>query len=161
VPDPLPDSVFRRPCSDVVGRTRAVSGTIAVTDARLTTAIFRVSLAAVTVSGKKEPQLATSLRTSADPIATIRLARLIRLTPAFASGAVVRETAPGYLTLRGISKLVAITFTARRNGTELQVAGSIPVSFVRWHITGPAGFGFLGALADHGSAEFLLTLRRP
>jgi hypothetical protein len=146
--------------SEVVGRTRAVTGRIAVTDARITAAIFRVSLATLTVSGKKEPQLATSLRTSADPIATIRLARLIRLTPAFASGATVRETVRGYLTLRGISKPVAITFTARRNGPDLQVAGSIPISFARWHITGPSGFGILGSLAYHGSAEFFLILRR-
>jgi hypothetical protein len=42
----------------------------------------------------------------------------------------------------------------------LQVAGSIPVSFAEWGIQGPGGAGFFGSLADHGSAEFLLTLHR-
>ncbi len=146
--------------SEVVGRTRGVTGTIAIAAGTVTTATFRVALPTVTVSGKHERQLATSLTTSTHPIATIRLARLVRLSPAFAAGATVRTTARGYLTLRGITKLVAISFAARRNGLELQVAGSIPVSFARWRIQDPAGFGFLGSLADHGTAEFLLTLRR-
>jgi hypothetical protein len=38
--------------------------------------------------------------------------------------------------------------------------GSIPIAFSRWDIKGPAGFGFLGSLADHGIAEFLLVLDR-
>jgi deazaflavin-dependent oxidoreductase (nitroreductase family) len=146
--------------SDVVGRTRAVTGTMAIARTGVTAAGFRVALTTITVSGKKQPQLATSLNTSADPVATIRLARLIRLTPAFAAGATVTDKATGYLTLRGITRPVQITFTARRNGSELQMAGSIPVSFPRWSIKDPAGFGFLGSLADHGTAEFLLTLRR-
>jgi deazaflavin-dependent oxidoreductase (nitroreductase family) len=146
--------------SDVVGRTRSVTGTIAVTRAGVTTAVLRIALASVTVAGKKQPQLATSLNTSADPIATIRLARLVRLTPAFVAGATVTNKAAGYLTLRGVTRMVLITFAARRNGSELQVAGSTPVSFPRWGIKDPTGFGFLGSLADHGTAEFLLTLRR-
>jgi deazaflavin-dependent oxidoreductase (nitroreductase family) len=146
--------------SDVVGRTRSVTGTIDITRAGVTAGVCRVALTTVMVSGKKEPQLATSLNTPADPIATIRLARLIRLTPAFAAGATVRDTTTGYLTLRGITRLVVITVTARRNGPELQMAGSIPVGFARWGINDPAGFGFLGSLADHGTAEFRITLRR-
>jgi hypothetical protein len=114
----------------------------------------------VTVSGKKQPQLAASLNTPADPIATIRLARLVRLTPAFVAGATDIEKATGYLTLHGITRMVVITFAARRSGSELQVAGSVPVSFARWRIKDPTGFAFLGSLADHGTAEFLLILRR-
>jgi deazaflavin-dependent oxidoreductase (nitroreductase family) len=145
--------------SEVVGRTRAVTGTIAIESAGVTTAAFRVALATVTVSGKKQPQLAISLNASANPTAIIRLARLIRLTPAFVDGGIVSDKATGYLTLRGITRLVVINFAARRTGSELQVAGSIPVSFDRWGIKDPTGFGFLGSLADHGTAEFLLTLR--
>jgi hypothetical protein len=56
---------------------------------------------------------------------------------------------------------VTVSISARRDGTTMQVAGSIPVTFSAWHITGPGGFGFLASLADHGTAEFLLTLRQP
>jgi hypothetical protein len=40
------------------------------------------------------------------------------------------------------------------------VAGSIPVDLAYWGIRDPAGAGVLGSLADHGEAEFRLTLTR-
>jgi hypothetical protein len=40
------------------------------------------------------------------------------------------------------------------------VTGTIRVAFTAWEIRGPAGYGFFGSLADHGVAEFLLTLHR-
>ena len=61
----------------------------------------------------------------------------------------------------GIGRMVAVTVSARHDGTALQVTGSIPVALAAWHIKGPADFGFLGSMAGHGVAEFLLTLRPP
>ena len=82
------------------------------------------------------------------------------LSPAFASGATVRVTATGLLELNGVSRQVTFTMSGRRAGTALQVAGSIPVTFSAWDIRGPAGYGLLGSLANHGMAEFLLFLHR-
>jgi deazaflavin-dependent oxidoreductase (nitroreductase family) len=145
---------------DVVGRTGAVTGSITIAGARVSTAVFRVPLGTVMVSGKKQPRLATSLNTSADPTATLRLTSQVQLSHAFAAGRTVSEKVTGYLTLRGSTRSVLITLVARRDGSELQVAGSMPVTFARWGIKDPTGYGFLGSLADHGTAEFLLTLRR-
>ena len=50
--------------------------------------------------------------------------------------------------------------SGRRDGTALLVAGSIPVTFSTWDITGPSGYGFLASLANHGVAEFLLNLHQ-
>jgi F420H(2)-dependent quinone reductase len=47
-----------------------------------------------------------------------------------------------------------------RDAAALEVAGTIPVAFSAWDIKGPAGYGLLGSLADHGVAEFLITLHR-
>jgi hypothetical protein len=69
-------------------------------------------------------------------------------------------TATGLLELNGVSRPVTFTVSGRRSGTALQVAGSIPVAFSSWDITGPSGYGWLGSLADHGVAEFLLILDR-
>lgn len=55
---------------------------------------------------------------------------------------------------------MTFTVSGRRDGTALQVAGSIPVTFSAWDIKGLSGYGFLGSLADHGVAEFLLILHR-
>ena len=53
---------------------------------------------------------------------------------------------------------MTVGVVARRDGTTLRVAGSIPVAFSAWGIKAPASFG---SLAGHGTAEFLLTLYQP
>jgi hypothetical protein len=71
--------------------------------------------------------------------------------------AVSRSVAPG--SLAGF-RVRASALSARRDGPDLQVAGSIPVDLAYWGIRDPAGAGVLGSLADHGEAEFRLTLTR-
>ena len=146
--------------NDVVGRTDRVTGAITVSGSRVTAATFRIDLATITVNGKTQPQFTRSLDTASHPVATFTLARPVTLGPAFASGATVTVTGVGDLTLRGVSHLVTFTITGRRDGTALEAAGSIPVTFSAWGIRGPAGFSFLGSLANHGVAEFLIVLRR-
>ncbi len=98
-------------------------------------------------------------RRPAHPTATFTLAHPVALSPAFTSGAIITVTATGRLEMNGTSRLVTVTITCRRDGSAVQAAGSIPVAFSDWDIRAPAGFGFLGSLANHGVAEFLLVLR--
>ena len=60
----------------------------------------------------------------------------------------------------GVTRLATATVSARRDGSALQVAGSIPVTFSAWGIKDPAGYGFFGSLANHGTAEFLVSAHR-
>jgi YceI-like domain len=144
----------------VVGRTDAVTGTLVISGDRVVRAAFRIDLTAVTVGGKAQPQFARSLGTRADPVATVTLLRPVTLGPGFAGGSVATVTVPGRLALHQVSRTVTVTLSGRRAGSTLQAAGSMPVVFSRWGIQGPAGFGVLGSLANHGVAEFLLILRR-
>jgi polyisoprenoid-binding protein YceI len=146
--------------NDTVGRTSAVTGTLVVSGSRLTGAAIRVDLTAVKVGGKTQPQFAKSLGTQQDPEAMFTLTRPVTLSPAFASGATIKVTATGLLELNGSTRQVTFTVSGRRDGTALQVVGSIPVAFSSWSIRGPSGYGLLGSLADHGVAEFLLILHR-
>ncbi len=144
----------------VAGRTDAVTGTAVLTGNRVTSCSFGINLTTVTVSGKKQPQFATSLGAGRYPVATVTLARPVALSTPFAAGRTVTITAPADLTLHGITRPVTVTMLARRDGPALQAAGTIPVTFAAWHIKGPAGYGPFGSLADHGTAEFLLVLHR-
>jgi polyisoprenoid-binding protein YceI len=146
--------------NDVVGRTGDVTGTIVITDGRVVAATLRIGLAAMKVGGKTQRQFAESLDTSQHPVAAFSLAQPVMLGPAFAAGAAAAVTARGRLTMHGISNLVSFTVTGRRDGSLLQAAGSVPVTFSAWGIRAPAGYSFLGSLADHGVAEFLIVLRR-
>ena len=146
--------------NEVAGRTNAVTGTVVIAGDRVDTGSFGINLTTITVNGKKQPQLATSLNTQRYPDATVTLARPVPLPAAIVSGATVTLTAPAQFTLGGATRPVTVTLTARRDGTALQAVGSIPVPFGTWGIKGPKGYGAVGSLASHGIAEFLLVLRR-
>ena len=145
---------------DVTGRTTSVTGTAVIAGGRVASAVFRIDLTAITVGGKPQPQFAASLDTAAQPDATITLAAPARLPAGFGAGRTVTATLPGQLTLRGVTRPVTITVSARRDGVAVEAAGSLTVASGRWGITLPAGFGFLGGLSSQSTAEFLLILRR-
>ena len=145
---------------DVTGRTTAVTGTAVITGGRVVSAVFRIGLTAIAVGGKPVPQFATSLDTAAHPDATITLASPARLPAGFGTGRTVTAAFPGQLTLRGVTRPVTITVSARRDGVAIEAAGSLAVASGRWDIALPAGFGFLGGLSNQATAEFLLILHR-
>lgn len=147
--------------TDVVGRTSVVSGAISVARNWVVGAKLTIGLAGLELAGKQNaPQLALSLRTQQYPTATFSLTRVTTLGRAFTSGGVITRRAYGFLSMNGTSCGVTVTLTARRDGSALQVAGSIPVDLGYWGIKDPAGAGILGSMADSGVAEFRLVLHR-
>jgi polyisoprenoid-binding protein YceI len=146
--------------NDTVGRTSAVSGSIVISGRQVTAGAFRAGLTSLTVGGKPQRQFAASLGTSEYPAATFTLARPVTLGNAFASGARSTVRVTGRLDLHGISRLVTCTVSGRRDGSSLDIAGTIPVAFSGWGIKGPASYGFIASLANRGIAEFLLVLHR-
>jgi polyisoprenoid-binding protein YceI len=147
--------------SDVVGRTDDITGAVTVADGQATTAGLRVGLLALTTGdAKPAPQFGISLGTQQYPDATIGLAQPVTLDPVFASGATVTANAAGTLTLHGVTRPVTVVLSLRRDGTSIDVAGSLPVAFTDYSIAEPKGYGPLGSLADHGVAEFVLVLHR-
>ena len=145
---------------DVVGRTSAVTGSIVVSGDWVTSAQLRIGLTGIKVDGRHQPQLAQSLRTRQHPVATFHLTEVATLSRAFNSGAVVTRRVAGFLFLNGTACPVTATISARRDGPDLQVVGQIPVELAYWRIQDPSGAGLLGSLADHGEAEFRLSLDR-
>jgi polyisoprenoid-binding protein YceI len=147
--------------SDVVGRTTDITGTVAISGGQVTTADLRVGLLALTTGdATPAPQFGISLDTQLYPDATISMAQPVTLDAAFASGTALTVNADGTLTLHGVTRTVTVPLSVRRDGTSIDVAGSTPVAFADYGITGPTGYGGLGSLAGHGVAEFLLVLHR-
>lgn len=146
--------------NDVTGRTGDVTGTATVAGGQVTNATFHVNLNGISVNGKtRQPQLVRSLGVNAHPFATITLTRPVPLPAAFATGAAVTRTATATLTLNGVTRPVTVALSARRDGTAIEAAGSLPVAFSRFCVAGPRGYGVLGSLASDGTAEFLLVFR--
>lgn len=145
---------------DSVGRTNAVTGSIAISANQVTSATFRVDLTTIKVRGKPQPQFVASLDTHAHPRATFTLTQPTTLSSSLNSGETAKGNVTGQLAMHGTSHPVTFTVSERRNGAALQVAGSTPIAFSDWGIKGPKGYGFLGSVADHGVAEVLLFLQR-
>jgi polyisoprenoid-binding protein YceI len=145
--------------NDITGRTGDITGTAVVTGDQVARATFRVGLGAITVNGKAhQPQLAASLGVAAHPVATVTLAHPVRLPTAFSAGETVTQMVPASLTLNGLTRSVTLTLSARRDGTSIEAAGSLPVAFAGFGIKRPSAYGVFGSLADNGTAEFLLVL---
>jgi polyisoprenoid-binding protein YceI len=119
------------PSNNVGGQTTAVTGTIVISGHTVTAASLQINLTTVKVSGKIQPQFATSLGTRDHPLATFTLAGPVTLSHAFTAGRTLTATAAGQLTMNGSARAVTVTLTARRNGPLLQTAGFIPVSLGR------------------------------
>jgi hypothetical protein len=149
---------------EVVQRTQAVTGQLTTSATTITSAAFTVDLTTLTddgtPNGRKTPQVAISLDTGRHPTATIALTERPDAGSALGSGATVTATASAEMTLRGQTHPVTVTLTVHRDGGLLRTAGSFPVAFADWGIAAPEGYGSLGSLADHGTAEFLLVLHR-
>ncbi|MGX6607364.1 hypothetical protein ACWKSP_35345 [Micromonosporaceae bacterium Da 78-11] len=90
----------------------------------------------------------------------MKLTEPVTLGAAFTSGTIFTVNTAATLTLPGITRTVTVPLSLRRDGTNIDVAGSIPIAFVDYGIDGLEGYGALGSLADHGEAEFLLLLHR-
>lgn len=144
--------------SDIVGRTGTVSGTVVIAGNQVSSATFDVDLTTVTADGKMAPQFAISLDTPNTPHATISIAQPVPLSAAFGAGETMTATVTAQLQLRGTTHPVTLTMSGRRDGSALQVAGSVPVSFEDWGIPDPTGYGWLASVADHAVAEFYLVL---
>ncbi len=155
----IPETVLLA-SNEVVGRTMQLTGTAKLSSTQLTHIVVRVDLRAITISGKHQPGLNTSLDTARYPTGIFVLAQPIALSTSFADGRTASLTATGQLTLHGITQRVSVALTARRSGATIDLAGSTPVLLARWHVAPPAGFGPFGSLADHATAEFLILLDR-
>ncbi len=144
---------------EVDGRTSDVTGMATFAADRATGASFQVDLTTIKANGKASPQFEQSLDTANYPTATVALAGPVSLGSGFATGTTLTTSVAAKLTLRGRTRDVTASLSARRDGSNIDVAGSIPITFSDWGMPQPTGFGPLGSLADHGSAEFLLVLR--
>ena len=60
-------------------------------------------------------------------------------------------------TILGVAAVAVLVVTGRYTGTQIQVAGSIPVPFADWSISNPS-FGPVET-EDHGVLEFSLVFQ--
>lgn len=139
-----------------VGRTNAVTGTFTISGTTVTAGSFSVDLTKVTSDRAERDQQFQGriMQTSQFPTATFKLTRPIQLSTLPSNGVKVTTTATGDLMLHGVTKSVTFQVSAQRNGSEIQVQGSIPITFSDWNISNPSGGP--ATTGNTGTLEFLL-----
>ena len=144
----------------VTGRTSEVTGGFTVDGLSLTAASIEVDVASIaTDSGNRDEYFRSSaLRVGEFPTATFVLTEPIAVDAAPVVGAVQTVQATGELTLAGVTRTVTVDLDAVWNGSDGQVAGSIPITFADFGVEAP-NLGFVSVEPD-GFVEFSLVLAR-
>ena len=153
------DEVLNGQDKTVVGRTSDVSGQITVADGSATEAEVVVDMTTVTTdSDSRDSQFRGPIMlTDEFPASTFRLTEPVALADLNGSQP-ASVTATGELTLRDVTQPVEAEVDLQVSGAEVQIAGSIPITFADFEIEAP-NLGFV-RVEDAGVVEFLLTLKQ-
>jgi polyisoprenoid-binding protein YceI len=145
--------------SDAVGRTNDVQGTLTVEgDTTVSAAEVTAGLQALESDEERRDNAirGRGLETDRFPESTFALTGPIELPSPPAQGEEVTATAPGDLTLHGVTRPVDVPVEARWNGGTIEVVGTIDVDFADYDIEPPSVGGFV-SVEDEGEIELQLT----
>ncbi len=143
-----------------VGRTSAVIGSLKIADQKVLNAEFTVDMTTLkSDSTRRDRQVNTRiLDTATYPTATFVLKEPITLTPEVLAGSELTVNTTGTLTLRGVTKDIAVTLIARLVDDVIEVNGSIELVFADWSIPDPSISAIV--VEDRGQLEFLIRFAR-
>lgn len=142
--------------SDAVGRTTAVTGSLAISSGTAGTATFSVPVATIkSDQSLRDTQMNRLMDTGKFPTATFTLKQPITLGAIPADGVTKKYTATGDLTLHGTTKSVTFPIDAKLTNGRIGVLGNIPVTFADYGLENPSNA--ITKVGDNGTLEFVLV----
>ena len=141
------------------GRTADVTGTVTIAAGQVTEASFEVDMTTLKSSDdRRDNQLkGRGLETDAFPTAGFVLTEPVALPDNAVAGDQLTFSAPGELTLHGVTKPVTIELQADLREGVIAIVGNTPIVLADYDISPPEG-GFVVSVDDQGSLEFQLFL---
>jgi hypothetical protein len=149
----IPES-FLVQSGTIVGRTRAVIGSLAISQNEVSSGSFQVDLSKLAIDGKPNASFFQLLETSKYPDATLTLTQPIVFPALQTNGQAISLPTTASLAMNGIAHTVTFMVKARSNGSVLEATGSAPVLASEWGIQSPFG------VHNNAVIEFLVVLRR-
>lgn len=141
-----------------VGRSPAVSGSIAIDGTTLTSAEFVVDLTSmVSDEPRREDKIQQALGTGSNPDAIFVLTQHVDLGEEAAAGDLVSVSAVGELTVNGVTNKVEIPLHAQLVDRKILVTGSTELLFADYGVSTPTAPVVL-SVEDHGILEFQVWL---
>jgi polyisoprenoid-binding protein YceI len=146
--------------TDAVGRTSDVTGTMVLSGTTVTSADFTVDLTTVkSDESRRDSQFqGRIMNTSMFPNATFKLTAPIQLPSIPDDKAATTVKATGDLTMHGATRSVTFDLSARRNGANLEVTATIPVTFSDYGISNPSNQ--TATVGNDGEIEVALVLTK-
>ncbi len=147
--------------TEAVGRTTAVTGSMTIAGTQATAASFEFDLTKLeSGSDKRDGQVqGRILQTAQFPTAAFTLTAPADFGSVPAEGEQIAVKATGDLTLHGVTKSVTVDIQARRQGAEIQVLGSLPITFADYGIENPS-VKPLVEVGETGTIEWLVSLAK-
>lgn len=141
------------------GRTGDVTGSVTIADGEVTEASFEVDMSTLRSDDeRRDGQLkGRGLETDAFPTAGFELTEPVALPADAVAGDQLTFSAPGELTLHGVTRPVTIELQADLREGLIAIVGDAPIVLADYEISPPTG-GFVVSVADQGSLEFQLFL---
>lgn len=133
------NEVLRGVAATVVGRTQKVTGELTANDTTVTAGTISIDMAAVTtnVSNRDSYFRDNTMQTSEFPNATFELTKPIQIPTPLAPGYKETFDVTGKLTIHGVTREVTTQLETGYDGANVQVAGSIPITFSDYGVTAP------------------------
>lgn len=152
-----------------VVRTPKVTGSMTLAGRKISAATITADLTAMESKDEQPPgvpdlanrvgsQRDSGLETSKFPTATFTLSQPITLPTAPKVGQQVSVSAPGKLTIHGVTKNVTVPIKAIWNGRFIDASGALPIVLADYGMTPPQRF--FVTVTDRGTMEFELQLAK-
>ena len=142
------------------GRTTDVTGTLEIDGTAVTSATVEVDLTTLSSDedirdGQVQNRI---LETATFPTAFFETTEPVDFGTVPADLEEVTATTTGELTAHGVTQVVTIDLTARRNGGNIEVTGTIPVTWADYGISDPSGGP--AQVEGDGEIEFALSFTK-
>jgi polyisoprenoid-binding protein YceI len=144
-----------------VGRTTVITGSMTIAGTQATAGEFTFDLTKLASdSGKRDEQVqGRIMETGKFPNAVFKLSGPVDFGKVPADKETVKAKAKGELTLHGVTKPVEVDLEARMNGANVEVLGSLPLTFADYGIEDPSFKPFV-EVGETGFIEWLLVMAK-
>jgi polyisoprenoid-binding protein YceI len=142
--------------AEAVGRTMTITGSMTIAGTKATAGEFVFDLTQLKRDGQVQTRI---MQTAQFPTATFKLTGPVDFGQVPAEKQTVTAKALGDLTLHGVTKPVEVELQARMNGANVEVLGSLPVTFADWGIENPSIKPFV-EVGETGTIEWLLVMAK-
>jgi polyisoprenoid-binding protein YceI len=144
-----------------VGRTTSITGSMTIAGTQATAGEFTFDLTKLASdSGKRDEQVqGRIMETAKFPNAIFKLTGPVDFGKVPADKETVKAKAKGELTLHGVTKPVEVELEARMNAGNVEVLGSLPLTFADYGIEDPSFKPFV-EVGETGFIEWLLVMAK-